>query len=564
MNKRLNKKYKNIGISILTALAIGVFIALFANINVTTDERQMKMQLSDEIKASPFIINIASPLSLLIRGLYRLFPNLEIYYIVIYGAILFAIAVVIYVVLDRVKEMSGKTKVASYLFAVGLSLFCLLEFLLQIRFTYSGIILAMSAMVYILAKEKISLKSEILVLAICLFSAWFRWLAFAEILPFILLAIVYKLVLNKSNKKLFKRYVVLGVAVLVLAGGSKITNEWTYSHSNYKDILTVDYYRSELQDYQVLPTYDKAKDAYDEIGVSENQVKLIRHAMWGIADVTDVDTLKELLEFRNNYYSSQSLSEKLDSMLETFKETFPQVKTVYHVSAVVLVVLAFGIILKSKDKLKLALLSFTCLGVFAEVLYLCYKGRMPFRVFFPLELILIFVSSLIIMERFLQAEFKPKKICALMFAVMFVLGIVQTSLRAEKRLNSYSAYTKLTEEMMQKDDGNIYLYISSMAYSEASFVKEKSDSDNSSLYMNAGGNLSETPYWYNIVCGEYSSVAQALANRKDIKFVSEKNNKDVLNICEYLNSEGYSVSYECEEISVEGKEFKIWEIVSNE
>ena len=131
MNKRLNKKYKNIGISILTALAIGVFIALFAKINVTTDERQMKMQLSDEIKASPFIINIASPLSLLIRGLYRLFPNFEIYYIVIYGAILFAIAVVIYVVLDRVKEMSGKTKAASYLFAVGLSLFCLLEFLFQ-------------------------------------------------------------------------------------------------------------------------------------------------------------------------------------------------------------------------------------------------------------------------------------------------------------------------------------------------------------------------------------------------------------------------------------------------
>ena len=379
-----------------------------------------------------------------------------------------------------------------------------------------------------------------------------------------MLAIVYKLVLNKPNKKLFKRYVVLGVAVLVLAGGSKITNEWTYSHSNYKDILTVDYYRSELQDYQVLPTYDKAKEAYDEIGVSENQVKLIRHAMWGIAGVTDVDTLKELLEFRNNYYSSQSLSEKLDSMLETFKETFPQVKTVYHVSTVILVVLAFGIILKSKDKLKLALLSFTCLGVFAEVLYLCYKGRMPFRVFFPLELILIFVSSLIVAERFLQTEFKPKKICALMFAVMFVFGIVQTSFRAEKRLSSYSAYTKLTEEMMQKDDGNIYLYISSMAYSEASFVKEKSDSDNSSLYMNAGGNLSETPYWYNIVCGEYSSVAQALANRKDIKFVSEKNNKDVLNICEYLNSEGYSVSYECEEISVEGKEFKIWEIVSNE
>ncbi len=245
-------------------------------------------------------------------------------------------------------------------------------------------------------------------------------------------------------------------------------------------------------------------------------------------------------------------------MKETFLEVFGQVSTVYNFSCVLLSVTALIILIRQSDKLKLCLLLCTLLGCMSEVLYLCYKGRMPFRVFFPTEIIAIFVSSVIIAGYLLERS-KRKKIKSLfltVFAVIFVIGIFGTVNRAERRIASYEPYSLATESF-EKESGMLYLHLSSMAYSKANFLR---DEVKTAFYVNAGGNLSEMNAWKNLVCGEYDSVAKAIASRDDLRFVTKRENKDVGAIVEYLNQEGYEVSCEFEEAEFGGECFKIWKI----
>ncbi len=548
----------NFAASFLSVFVLGLIIAKFAKINVTTDERQMKMLLSGEIPSSDFIVFISSPLAFLIKCLYRLFPRLEIYYIAIYGAILFAFAIIVYLVCDRLKKFSAKTRIIGFVFAFMLSLFCLLEFLLQIRYTYSAIILALSAFVYIILKERISVHDIALVALICAFSAGFRFVAFVMILPFILLAALYRILKSKNDNKPLGNLIVLMCAVIAVAVCSNAANVYLYSQSSEKDLLTVDKLRSGLQDYQVLPSYEKCAKAYDETGISEIQVKLIRHALWGIADITDEGTLKKLTKIRDEYYENESVSDKITRMKEIFSEVFTQVPLIYSITAVILSAVALIILINQREKLKLCLLVCTLLGCVGEVLYLCYKGRMPFRVFFPIELIAILISSLIIADYLLEKQ-KRRVVTSVFlagFAVIFAIGIFGTVYRAEKRLDSYESYTSATESFGNKS-GMLYIHLGSMAYSEANFLR---DEVKTASYVNAGGYLSEMNAWKNLVCGEYDSVEKALANRDDIRFVTKKSGKDVYTIVEYLNQKGYEVSCEFDETEFDGECFKIWKI----
>lgn len=558
IEKERKNRLINFAVSFASVFLLGLIIAKFADINVTTDERQLKMLLSGEIPSSNFIALISSPMAFLIRCLYKLFPRLEIYYILIYGAILLAFALIVYAICDRLKRQSLKVRAIGFAFSFVLSLFCLLEFLLQIRYTYAAIILAVSVFVVILVKEDISIFDTVLVAVVCAFSAGFRFVAFVMVLPFILLAVLYRLLKSKGDKKPKKKLMALMCAVIVVAFCSNAVNVYLYSRSDEKDLLTVDKLRSGLQDYQILPSYEKCAKAYDEIGISSVQVKLIRHALWGIADITDEETLQKLTEIRDDYYNNEGISDKISRMKETFSEVFGQVPLIYSVSVVILSVIALIILIKQREKLKLCLLACTLLGCMGEVLYLCYKGRMPFRVFFPTEIIAILVSSLIIADYLLQNQKQRvfTSVFAVGFAVIFAIGIFGTVNRAERRIAVYEPYSLATESF-GKESGTLYLHLGSMAYSEANFLR---DEVKTASYVNAGGNLSEMSAWENLVCGEYDSVTKALASRDDIRFVTKEHGKDIGTIVEYLNQEGYEVSCEFEEVEFSGECFKIWKI----
>ncbi len=556
-------KLQNLAVSVLATLLFGVILAKFCVINASTDERQLMMLLSNEVEASAFVVHFQSQFGYLIRFLYRLFPQLEIYFILVYGATLVTQFLLVYSVLDRVGNCKPKTRIAAFLFSFTLSCFAFTKFLLAAKYTHAAILLPIGAFLYVLIKKKITPAGIMLVSLLCAFGAGFRWIGTAMIFPFVLLAVAYKLISNRSDKKQKRMCVTAGVCVAVVVLGSYALNSALYlgSGSDTKDLLKVDKLRASLQDYKVLPSYEKYKEAYDEIGMSAERVKLIRHGLWGIADVTDIETLEKLVKIRDDYYSYLSLTDKLNDAWDTFKEAVCSVKIIYHFAFALLLITAFAVSIKSRDKLKLLLLIFTSLGVLLEVLYLCIRGRMPFRVFFPLELIPILVSGLIIGDNFINNAklSNAKRLFAAAFVLIFSFGASQTIYLSQMGFASFQSRADLTEKIEQTD-GKLYLHLGSMAASRVNFIHHNK---NYSSYINAGGNISEMPYWKNLVWNGYSGAAEALAKRDDIRFVSEADNKDVQNITDYLNQEGYDVSCEFEEIEVDGETYRIWKINQN-
>ncbi len=551
-------KFQNLAVSAVSVLLFGIIIAKFCVINAATDERQIMMLLSDELESDIFMVHLQSQFALFIKALYRLFPSLEIYSLLVWGSTLFTQFILIYAVLDRAGKHPIKTRISAFVFSFLLSCFAFTKFLLTAKYTHAAILLMVGVFLYVLIKENLTVFSLVLIFFMSAFASGFRWLGAAMLLPFVLIVAVYKFILNKNDKKTAKMYALAALTAVVVILGSNALNSVLYANSEYKDLLKVDKLRSSIQDYRGLPSYEKFSEAYDEIGLSPERVKLIRHAQWGIADVTDVETLEKLNEIRDEYYSYLTFPDKLKEGFDTFREALSETMPVYGICAVVFSVLALILSVRKRDKLGVLFIVSVLLTVFLEVFYLCYKGRMPFRVFFPLELLPILVSSLfIVKDMALNIDLGVlKSLFSVVFAAVFVFGTAQTIYKSEKNYAFWQSKADLTEQI-ENTSGTLYLHISSMAASRVSFIHENK---NYFTYINAGGNISEMPYWKKLVKGEYSSVSEALSKREDIRFVSASDNREVQNIVDYLNQEGYSVSADFEEITVDGEKYRIWKI----
>lgn len=214
-----------------------------------------------------------------------------------------------------------------------------------------------------------------------------RFKAFLLMLPFVLLLVIKKSCNYKVlGKNIKKKYIVVVTITVLLVLSMQLVNNVVYRlDDEWVQYAAFNNARTELFDYAT-PSYEEYSEEYQKLGISENDVKMIRRGMLSDSKIFDTKNLEAIISFRNdNDDEFRSINKTFWGNL--FQKIFTEyLKYSYLIIALVISASAFE---KKKEQV-LLLISAWGLSI-AEIAYLEYMGRPIERVVVLPMLALVFV-----------------------------------------------------------------------------------------------------------------------------------------------------------------------------
>jgi|GEM_PF-289666 len=369
-------------------------------------------------------------------------------------------------------------------------------------------------------------------------------------------------------------FMILAAFTIILA---LIINAAAYSPSKWSDFMDFFDARTNLYDYQTIPSYEGNEEFYESIGLDEAEVTLIHNYNFGLDEDIDTDTLNKITEYAKTldnesflYKVKSAFSSYIYRMVHVwFQEgyEYPQTDAPWN-----LIILALYILAMSIDKFKLrtvwkaGVLFFIRTGLW---MYILVGGRDPIRVthglYFAEACVLVgmaCVSLMILHEeekgiktysneeakkierrRHISIEFMYVSIVVLAAIVPFYAYNIVTVINEESanRQETNSVYSELMDYMDENEDKFFFLDVySTVSYSEKMF----GDVDNSlANYDILGGWASKSPIEeeklekYGI-----SNIMDGLL--KENVFFVIKSDSDTNWLVDYYACKGYDIETE--------------------
>ena len=228
------------------------------------------------------------------------------------------------------------------------------------------------------------------------------------------------------------RFIVTGITILVLVLGCDFLSTKLILSSDpgveyYKEY---NHFRSRMVDYP-LPEYEEYQEQYQELGISENDHKMLINWYFDDQGYADMETLAGIEELQKENQATST-----EMILRIKKMIYSILVQIYHISSegsVVIVFALFALTIVVLYKNKCLVYGITmCLGIGAMYVYLWTGGRVRFRVLLPIWLSAM--TCLLYMYRFIEcrdwaAELRkrlPKAVVALLtVAAIGTCGIIQ-------------------------------------------------------------------------------------------------------------------------------------------
>lgn len=232
----------------------------------------------------------------------------------------------------------------------------------------------------------------ILVVVASLYRYNVYFLVFGFAVAFVgLLSIIDFINLEKSQKNLLSFIKIvfepkrLISAILVFVFAISLNTMYKNSINNSKEMLYYKQYtsaRSLVYDFPI-PTYDQEKEAYDSIGISENDIALFKHSYVDDNGPFTIETFKEMRSIQENYNDNNKtivsvVKKMLISELQRIRNREHEALNVF---AFLITLFMFLITQNKKRWFIPVLLSVVVLGGY---LYIYNTGRAVYRVLFPI------------------------------------------------------------------------------------------------------------------------------------------------------------------------------------
>lgn len=308
--------------------------------------------------------------------------------------------------------------------------------------------------------------------------------------------ILFARLLKEKDYKKVKKMLVLLIAISILDIGGVLMYKTENVLNEFKNWQEASI---KIRDYKQID-YDKYKSIFEEIGWSENDLKLFYS--WNFADKEKfnqkaMETVVENLDFKDRY----SLTPKtiiLDFLKQYTVDNF-KYNNVYIVIFFTIFIIAT---INSKSKKE-------CIYVFlvtlALNLALIVRCRYPFRVVYPQYLLAIIFYIYEITSQNIQKNNKKKfdkyifvctVIAVITFSTFYVLKYKQNSIYFKKLNDENKAIVNAL-----KDDGNLYL-MDSYTYNELTMnykITERKSIGEYKSFIKIGGGDCFSKRYYNYI-----------------------------------------------------------------
>lgn len=475
------KKNENIIIAAtVTLIMVAVVSICFDYYYQANDDIMIKDILSGVYTGTPESRNIQMhyPMSLLISLLYRIGRGIPWYGLLLCTAHFFSFGYIAY----NTNKVINKTWFKVLLSAIEVALFtsAMLYEIVFTQYTVTVGIISAAGMFGLFLSDrtfepKAFIKANIPNFVLIFVAYVTRSEMLLLMMPFICLAGLFKWTDTdkETNEKAFDKknlikYFGAFAIILVSLGLGQLIHTVAYSNPEWKEFVRFFDNRTELYDYQFVPSYEGNEAFYDGIGLKKEEVALLENYNLGIDSDITADTLKQVADY------AKSLKGDNSSLITRMKAALPDYKYIlrygqendvygrnlrelYLVGMLMLVLL----IIKNNEIIRLwqpALLFIVRSGLW---LYMISTGRYPARIthsLYFIELVLIIGMIIFQAKKERQKRFTMATVLAIMLFALFSVSVFAIN------------YQKVQAESIQRDKANeekIALYEYCKAHSDS-------------------------------------------------------------------------------------------------
>lgn len=405
------KKHQNSIVALLLCIAALAIALLLHPIYETNDDPGMESLLYgiNANSGTSYLVFINRILGIVLYGLVSVFPGINWYFIMHYSTCLVSLFVLTYIFISKYDKAS--LPVAIIVMAVTI------ETLFFVQFTKTAAIASISGgigLIYSL-KHKKSFLLTLTSMILLLLASMIRLNALLSICPFLLIVWGFELldVRKNSNISLKKCCTVIIISIVSIVLSCVISNSINAKTSGNDAFNQYNYYRSNLQDYEL---------TWEALANVDSEAFMVAYWMNNDSQVFTPEKLENL----SNDYSSAQKTPNLNNVLVKYWDHIIDMMMNQFILIASLLVAVIVFIFGSKRKLYPIFLILCFLIV---ELYLVYSGRYNMhRVDFVI-LVSLFISMLYLCNVKTPKLMKEhKELSIIILVLFFISGIVLLSI----------------------------------------------------------------------------------------------------------------------------------------
>lgn len=415
--KQLGKYLEKHSDKLLTILLLGFLMVLvsfsFDYYYELNDDVLIKDILSGEYTGTPegHNIQLLWPLSALISLFYRMARPIPWYGLFLCGMQYFCIGMLLHRTLTYAQSKKGKILISGLV--TGLVLVLLLEHLVFVHYTVTAALMAATAayLFYTLPvglERKVFFRKSIFSVGLIFLAVCLRPNMMLLLLPFV--GVTGFIRWSREKKPLCKesmiRFCSVIAAILLVVAGSFLADKIAYSSEEWSRFETLFANRTELYDFQVIPSYDEHEAFYREIGLEQSEQQLLLNYNYGLdEEITEV-IIGQVAEYAKTMKDARIKERVRTAIWEYTHRFFQETDYPWNVVVMMLYLIMFFTVLLRRDgrfweNLWVAVWRLGLLFFVRTVLwmYILINGRCPVRISHSLYLMeMCILFAMLVME----------------------------------------------------------------------------------------------------------------------------------------------------------------------
>ena len=514
-----------------TLVCVGVYILVLWNlipfVYGIIDDRSMMEIVSGQYLGmpDPHTIFMGYWYSLFLTGLYTVLPNVDWYafcYIVMQAMCM----ILILFRLVRERERKWEKVLCAVLALSSFAAFGV-QATVQLSFTTTAAVLGVTVVFLYATAEKLEWKDAALLFFLLFLTSQVRFDIFCMTVPVCAVLWIFRVAVQGQRERIQFLMPAAALAVLALA---MLGNFAGYGSAEWRAYKSYDNSRTAIYDFPdyTFPEYEGAEELYSSVGIeTKSRARTLINYNYTADDQITPEFFRNYIEaYQKMYPSEQTVVQRL---VQSVKDYLKGVRdNRFYMQHLLGLAMYAGLVILALWKKEWGLLGKTlCTGGIQGIMwiYLLYKGRIPDRVIYSMNLMLLVTAFLLWREIFprisLPGAARKAGVVACMFVLCYLAGAQTAKFRGKNQeLSRWNQNIESLKEYCMEHPDNFYFNdVTSLAFTTYN-VRLWRDQPYVMNYMSLGDWMSFSPIWKKKLEQEgIESVKEALYGRNNVYLI---------------------------------------------
>ena len=491
------------------------------------DDRSMMEIVSGQYLGmpDPHTIFMGYWYSLFLTGLYTVLPNVDWY---AFCYIVMQVMCMILILFRLVRERERKwEKVLCAVLALSSFAALGLQATVQLSFTTTAAVLGVTVVFLYATAEKLEWKDAALLFFLLFLTSQVRFDIFCMTVPVCAVLWIFRVAVQGQRERI--QFLMPGAALAVLAL-AMLGNFAGYGSAEWRAYKSYDNSRTAIYDFPdyTFPEYEGAEELYSSVGIeTKSRARTLINYNYTADDQITPEFFRDYIEaYQKMYPSEQTVVQRL---VQSVKDYLKGVRdNRFYMQHLLGLAMYAGLVILALWKKEWGLLGKTlCTGGIQGIMwiYLLYKGRIPDRVIYSMNLMLLVTAFLLWREIFsrisLPGVARKAGVVACMFVLCYLAGAQTAKFRGKNQeLSRWNQNIESVKEYCMEHPDNFYFNdVTSLAFTTYN-VRLWRDQPYVMNYMSLGDWMSFSPIWKKKLEQEgIESVKEALYGRNNVYLI---------------------------------------------